>query len=200
MSHHPSPVTKEVITINEYVIIVDGTAYKKHDHEGKELEIIDSLTRVAFNQSIIIGDLIAQHEPQSQNVKLVLTTSFNNSTFIIMSLNLNANQFSLDALGLIDTDTNLPVAATFANNTFTSDNSAVFTTTQDAANPNQTKDVAVAPGVANLLATSDVTYTDSVTNQPVTKSLKVSVVMTVAAIVAGENVALVINQGTPQLQ
>jgi hypothetical protein len=192
--HHPQHKIVNHIDVN--IIEVDGERYHR---EGTELRIIEEQAHIMFSLAKTMGKLVG-HESHGQNVRLVLTTFINNNQFIIMALNLNANQFSLDTLGLIDSDTNLPVAATFANQVFASDNPAIFSTTPDATNPNQTKDVAVAAGVANLNFSADATYTDSVTKQPVTKSLKGSVVMTVAAIVAGENVSLVINQGTPQLQ
>ncbi|HEV3223891.1 MAG TPA: hypothetical protein VGZ90_13475 [Puia sp.] len=167
--------------------------------EKKELiDIIDNLSVTVMKQAGAISDIVSS---KNQNVRLVLTTSINNSIFIIMSINLSAKQFSIDSLGLVDTDTGLAVVATFANQTFTSDNPAIFTSTQDPANPNQSKDVAIAAGNANLLATADATYTDSKTGLSVTKTgLKVSVPVIISAVVAGENVALVINQGTPQAQ
>lgn len=113
-----------------------------HEHHPEPLEIaVDRLAECNLELIRILSKVIRPaHE--GQKVRLVFkTTSINNSILQIMALNLNANQFSIDSLGLIDSDTGGAVVATFANPTFTSDNPAVFTTTADPSNPNQTKDV-----------------------------------------------------------
>lgn len=188
----PFKKNKEVTHIDETIIIIDGEKFHKHDHEEKELAIIKKL--------IDIINKLTRPPTQHERIRLILKTILdkNNSIFQIMALNLNTGQFSIDSLGLIDSDTGNPVSATFANATFTSSDPAVFTTEQDAANPNSTKDTAVAAGSASLTATADVTYTDANTQASVTKSLSVTIPVIVSAVVAGENVALVINQGAPQ--
>lgn len=167
-------------------------------HELSQLlHIIDKQTHIILDLTRIIGRL-TRSESEGK-VRLVFTTNINNNQFIIMaSLNLNANQFSIETLQLIDSDTGLPVQATFANVVFTSSDPNVFTTTPVPGSPNQTRDDAVAPGTATLNVTADVTYTDNKTNQPVTKNLTSNVPVTVAAVTAGENVALQIVVGTPQ--
>lgn len=185
---------KEIVFIeNTEIIKIEDDFYKRHyPGEDERLEkiierlvgIIDKLTKPS------------QHE----NVRLILTTILNNNNSIleIMALNLNVGQSSTDVLGLIDTDKNVPVVATFANVSFTSSDPTIFTTTQDPSNPNQSVDTAVAAGTANLVVTADASYTDANTGQAVTKTgLSVTVPMTVTAVVAGENVALTITQGTP---
>lgn len=118
-----------------------------------------------------------------------------------MALQLTQGFFSLDQLALIDTDTNAQVQATFANvQPFVSDNTAVLVSSPDPStpsNPTKVLNTAMGGGTANVTTTADATYTDSVSKQPVTKTLKLSIPYTVIAVVAGENVALTLIQGTP---
>lgn len=167
--------------------------------EKEAFEIIDHLLH---NESILlhIVERLLPKERNHQNVKLVFQTTLNNNLkFTFMALQLTQGFFSLDSLALIDTDTNAQVQATFANTQpFASDNTAVLTSVPDpAGNPNSVLNTAVSGGTANVTTTSDVTYTDSVTNLPVTKTLTLSIPYSVVAVVAGENVALTLIQGTP---
>jgi hypothetical protein len=191
--HKHRKENKEVVIIEETeFIIVDGRHYHEHDEDEEklELEIIKKLSE-------IINKLITPS--QEEKVRLILTTKFNNNNSIlqIMAIQLNVGQFSLDTLSLIDSDSGNAVAATFANNQFNSSDPNVFTSTVDPSNPNQTRDQAVAAGSASLNVSSDVSYTDANTGNPVTKTLTLSVPVSVAAVTAGENVALVMTQGTP---
>lgn len=182
----------EITVIEETnVVIIEGDHYKKWNPEKEELEIIEHLVKIIERLT----------QPQKQRTRLVLQTILQNNTIVqIMSLKLNANQFSLDVLSLIDSDTGAAVAATFANQKYESSDPNVFTSVQDATDPNTTKDTAVGAGTANLNVSADATYTDANTGQSVTKSLSLVVDVTVIAIVAGENVSLVLTQGAPQLQ
>lgn len=190
-NHKHRKENKEVVIIEETnVVIIEGEHYKKFNPEKEELEIIEKL----------VGIVDRLTQDKKERVRLVLTTILNNNKFIVMSITLNANQFSLDTLSLIDSDTNAAVAATFANQSFASSDPSIFTSTQDVTDPNSTKDVAVGAGTASLNISADVTYTDANTNQPVTKTLTLVVDVTVVAVVAGENVALVLTQGAPQQQ
>lgn len=111
-----------------------------------------------------------------------------------MSLSIAANQKAPIIVGLIDSDTLQPVTATFTNTTNTSDNGAIFTV--DAAG----NLVGVSAGSANLLTQCDATYTDSKTQQSVTKTLNLTTPIDVQAVVTGENVTLVVSLGTPVAQ
>lgn len=176
--------------------IFDG----KERHELEEMieRLEEMLEREMHNNTILIHIVDRLTAVKGQHVKLILLNSSNNQ---IMAITLNANQFSIDTLGLVDSDTGNAVAATFANVSFVSSDPTIFTSTQDPANPNTTKDVAVAAGSASLNVTADASYTDSVSGLAVTKAgLIISVPVTVAAVVAGENVALTITQGIPTLQ
>ena len=168
-------------------------------HEKEDEKIIQKLLR---NESSLIQliDRLIPHDRRHQNVKLVFQTTLpNNLKFTFMALQLTQGFFSLDTLALIDTDTNVLVQATFANvQPFASDNTSVLTTAPDpAGDPTKCTNTAIAGGTANVTTTADVTYTDSVSNQPVTKNLRLSIPYTVVAVVAGENVALTLIQGTP---
>ena len=154
--------------------------------------------------SINIGEINYFQESEDchkQHVKLVLQTQINNFKFTFMALQLDQGFFSLDQLALIDTDTNAQVKATFANvQPFVSDNPAVLTSAPDPSTPSdptKVKNTGISGGTANVTTTADASYTDSKTNQPVTKTLKLSIPYTVVAVVAGENVALTLIQGTP---
>lgn len=168
--------------------------------EKEEFRIIEDL--VQENRELVrVINRIFPSDNHGQNVKLVFTTSINNFKITFMALSLNQGSFSLDQLALIDTDTSAPVQATFANiQAFSSDNTAVLTTAPDPSSPSDPSkclNTAVSGGTANVLGQADVTYTDGKTNQPVTKTLKLSIPYTVLATVAGENVALTLIQGTP---
>lgn len=180
--------------------------FGQSDQEKEDFHIIEHLLKnqERFQQTeghlLKMLDRLIPHERRHQNVKLVFQTTINKQFKVtFMALQLTQGFFSLDSLALIDTDTNALVQATFANTQpFASDNSAVLTSAPDpAGNPNNVLNTAVAGGTANVTTTSDVTYTDSVTNQPVTKTLKLSIPYSVISVVAGENVALTLVQGTP---
>lgn len=190
----------EVTVIEETnIIVVEGQHYKKWNPEKEELDIIERL--IKNNKSLI--DIVGRLATPSREfrTRLVLTTILDNNTTVqIMSITLNANQFSLDTISLIDSDTGNAVAATFANQSFSSSDPSVFTSVQDSSDPNSTRDTAVGAGSASLNISAEATYTDGNTGQSVTKTLTLVVDVTVVAIVAGENVALVLTQGTPQAQ
>ncbi|HLZ17462.1 MAG TPA: hypothetical protein VKQ08_10500 [Cyclobacteriaceae bacterium] len=184
--------------------------FNVHEHQGKfysrlfeeareDYEICEILSREQILEQEL-GELIEdRHHREHQRTKLVLTTSLNNFKFTFMALQLNQGQFSLDTLQLIDTDTGLPVKASFANVLpFGSDNPAILTSVTSTTDPTSTVDTAVSAGTANVTGGADVTYTDSKTNQPVTKTLVLKIPYTVVAVVAGENVALSLVQGTPR--
>jgi hypothetical protein len=171
--------------------------------EKQLLEILQQQGHSVNHLISIVDRLSHEHEHhhhKHQNVKLVLQTAINNNFKItFMALQLTDGFFSLDQLALIDTDTNTQVAATFANvQPFVNDNPSILTTAPDpGGDPTKAKNTAIGAGVANVSTTADATYTDSVSKQPVTKTLKLSIPYTCVAVVAGENVALTLIQGTP---
>lgn len=169
-----------------------------HKHEMSDRAIIGSLLESNLSLIEVVTDLIKKRR-KHQNVRLVFSTTINNFKITFMALQLTQGTFSLDQLALIDTDTNAPVQATFANiQPFTSDNPSVLTTTADpAGDASKCLNTALAAGTANVLGRADVTYTDSVSKQPVTKTLVLSIPYVVLAVTAGENVALTLIQGTP---
>lgn len=180
--------------------------FGQSEQEKEDFHIIEHLLRneerFQENETRLLKllDRIIPPERRHQNVKLVFQTTLNNNLkFTFMALQLTQGFFSLDSLALIDTDTNAQVQATFANTQpFTSSNTSVLTSAPDpAGNANAVVNTAVSGGTANVTTTSDVTYTDSVTNQPVTKTLTLSIPYSVVSVVAGENVALTLIQGTP---
>lgn len=175
----------EVQYISETIIVVEGGHYKKVDHEGKELQIIEELVK-------LLGKVI-EGRPH-QKVKQVLTQTFNNNKFIVMSFQLASNQKASITLSLVDADTLQPVTASFVGETETVDNTAVATT--DPVNGL----VGIAPGTGNLTSVATWTYTDKNTNQPVTVSLTTVTPFEVTQVVTAENVQQVVTLGTPVAQ
>lgn len=132
-------------------------------------------------------------EPKHK-VRLVIFQSFNNKNYIAMSLTLPSNQKAPIIVGLVDATTLLPVTATFAGTSNSSDNTDIFTVDTDG------NLVGVAAGSANLNTTSIATYTDSNTQQSVTQTLTISTPVTISAVVTAEQVQLVVSLGTPIAQ
>lgn len=114
-----------------------------------------------------------------------------------MSLSLVSNQQVAGTLGLLDTVTNNPVTATFANITAASDNTAAFTVTSDASG--NVNVVGVAAGTGNVTVTADASYTDS-TGTAQTKTLSFTTDVTVTAIITADGVALTVTFGAPTQQ
>jgi len=146
-------------------------------------------------QELLIGviDKLISQTPK-QRVKQVLTQTFNNNKFIIMSFQLASNQKSSIVLSLVDADTLQPVTATFTGETETSDNPAAATT--DPVNGL----VGVAPGDGNLTSVATWTYTDKNTNLPVTVTETTVTPFTVTAVVTAEKVQQVVTLGAPVAQ
>ena len=187
------PKEVEILQINEKTIIHEDNVYIRHD-ERQEKELI----RIIAIQTETIEMLLKDEHKHHKKVHLAFTQNINNTKSIIMALSLNQGQFALGVLALIDSDTNNAVSATFANPVFTGSNDAAFTVAPDSSDPNTARVTAVAAGTGTVSASVDATYTDSVSGSPVTKSLTVSVDVSVVAVSAGENVALQLNFGAPQ--
>lgn len=143
--------------------------------EKEAFEIIDHLLR---NESVLlhIVERLLPKEPKAHKVRLALITFISKSKLEIMALTLTGTQTSQGILGLLDTVTNVPVSATFANITATPD-SAFVTATVNA--DNSISVVGVTPGTGNLVVTADVSYTDS-TGAPQTQNLTATIGVTVA--------------------
>lgn len=169
--------------------------FKKKGKQKVEITVVENTVL------LLDGHLWYHHlHRHHQKVELVFTTFINNFKIRIMSLQLSSAQKSLGILDLIDKDTQNLVAATFDNIQFSGDNDAAFTVAPDPTNPNQCLVTGVAAGTGNVTGKTTVTYTDSVSNQPVTKDLTVVVDVTVTAVTAGENVELRLTFGAPTAQ
>jgi hypothetical protein len=129
---------------------------------------------------------------------LVLTASINKSNFIIMSLSIQSNQFSLGTLGLIDADTQEQVSATFSNQSFSGTNDSSFTVAPDA-DPNTAKVTGVAEGSGQVNFSAHVSYTDK-NGQSKEKDLSGTVDVSITAVLVDQNVSLVVNFAPPQNQ
>lgn len=116
-----------------------------------------------------------------------------------MSLSLSANQFSIGTLGLIDSDDQSSVNATFSNQVFVGGNDAAYTVKQDDVDPNTVKVSGVAEGSGQLKFTAHASYTDR-NGQQKEKDLEGVIDVAVSAVVVDQNVSLVVNFGSPQPQ
>ncbi len=148
---------------------------------SKQLRIIDRLTE-------------EHHHKKHQRVKQVLFTIFNNNKLITMALQLPSNQSAPIVLGLIDADTLLPITATFAGESETSDNPAAATIDPTLGL------VGVAPGTGNLTSVATWTYVDKNTGQNITKQLTTVTPFTITAVISAENVSMTVTLGTPVTQ
>lgn len=186
MSHnHPAPKPpekKEVITINETVVIIEGQEFRRHDHEGAELKIIERLIR-------IIEKMIPVPKPVFQG-KQVLIAIINNQKLIIMDpLQLAPGTQAPIIPALVDAITLAPIpGATFVPKSNSVDNSAVASV--DASN----NLVYVGAGSANLTSVNTWTYVDQNTQQPVT--VDETTVAPVVALAAAETVQQTLSLGT----
>jgi len=99
------------------------------------------------------------HHHHHNNYKLVI---LNLKTRTIMSqAKIQVSQNLAAIMGLVDVVTKLPVVAVFTNVSWSSDNTAVMTTEQNAENANEQDITGVAAGAANLLVSATAAYTDS---------------------------------------
>lgn len=118
-----------------------------------------------------------------------------------MALQFDVKNFVVATLGIVKHDDQTPVDATFANETFTSDNEAVVTATVDAGDTPDTGvlDITgVSAGTANITVSADATYTDPNTGLSVTKNKSVVIPVTITQPVSEADTDLVVNFGTPQ--
>lgn len=128
-------------------------------------------------------------------VHLVLTISYQKSKFIIMSLQIAANQFAVGALQLIDSVTQAPVTATFTGTTAVSDNDAVATA---SVNGDGTVTVTgVSAGTCNVTVSTVADFTNSL-GAASTGSVSYIVPVTVDAVAVADGVELVVTFGAPQ--
>ena len=136
---------------------------------------------------------------ERNHYRLVLTTThlLNKSKFQIMSLSLVSNQKVAGTLGLIDSVTNNPVTATFANVTATSDTPAAFTASVDSSNNIDVVGVAAGTGILTVSALT--AYTDS-TGAAQSVTLTTTVDVTITAVITADGVALTVTFGTPTAQ
>lgn len=174
--------------------------FGQSDQEKEDFHIIEHLLRneERFQENekrlLKLLERLIPHEPPKPKVRLALITFINNSKLEIMILNLTGTQTSQGILGLLDTVTNVPVTATFANIVATPDSAFV---TAAVNSDNSISVVGVTPGTGNLVITSDVSYTDS-TGVPQTQNLTATIPVTVAqSQPTADGVALTVTFSTP---
>lgn len=159
--------------------------------------IVDTNTKVTISRC---------HE--HTETRLVLSgLKYNNLTIknsIIMSAELNVKQFVAGVFGIIRHDDGTPITATFANETFSSSDTSIFTAEVDPGDGPDTAIVdvkGVAEGPGSLHVEVDASYTDPGTGQLVTKHKTADIQVTITAAPPSETETdLVVNFGTPQTQ
>lgn len=115
-----------------------------------------------------------------------------------MSLEIQANQFSIGTLSLLDTVTNVPVdGATFTDVSVASDNPAVASAVLNA--DGTVTVTGVSAGAANVTTTATANFTNSL-GVASTSSVSVVIPVTVDAVVVADAVQLVVTFGAPQPQ
>ena len=160
-----------------------------------QIDLLISEAEAAYHKQLnnikdILGHL-HHKDPRRQQVRQVLTTFFNNQTFIIMSVTIEQTLQAPIVLTLVDAKTLASITATKANEKEVSDNPAVAAV--DASGNLQ----GIAPGTFNLISDADWTYTDSNTNQQVTTHETTTTPGTVTAVITAEGVQQVVSLGTP---
>lgn len=156
--NHPTPPQKkDVVVIDENIIIIDGDRYKK-DHEGKELEIIDKLVS-------ILGKLI----PNERNKPIfTLYTITNKQINLMANVALVIGSPKTGLFTLIDNKTLLPITpVTYSNQALGANSNPEFATfalaqtdPNDPASLNAVVGTPVAPGSGTLVITTTAAYAD----------------------------------------
>lgn len=139
---------KEVITINEKIIIVEGNTYHK---ENSELRIIRDLVH-------IVDKLIGK---RSRPI-LGLTTLINNQNVILMDIVLTLTGPPKNGIfTLLDNKTLNVIQASFQNQTVgANSNPSAATFSLDPNDPNKVLATVLAVGSGSVIFSTDASYTD----------------------------------------
>ena len=170
-------------------------AAQRGGNQGSLNELIQDnkkLVEENIRLTAIIEGLLGT-KPEPNRVRLILTANINKSIFKVMNVNLAANQQQQFAFGLTDEVTQAPVTGTFADGTVVSDTPGVATGNVDASG--NVFFVAVAPGSANLTASAQGTYTNSLGNQEVDQLTTDPIPVTVVAVQTADGVKLILIPG-----
>jgi len=118
-----------------------------------------------------------------------------------MSSKFNPNQFVQGNISLVNHVDGTPIAATFANEQFTSADENIATISIDPADGPDTAvlDIkGIAVGETDITITADATYIDPNTGEQVTKTKSVTVHVTISEPVSEADTDLVVTLGDPQ--
>lgn len=169
--------------------------YRKWAGENPSLEQLvkdnDILAEENVRLTGFIETLLGKDLPHK--VRLILTKNINGSNYQLMTATFAANQQQQFAFGLLDEVTNAPVTGSYADGTVASDTPGAATGFVDA-NGNVFFQ-AVAPGVANLTASAQATYTNSLGNQVVQQLSTAPVQVTIMAVQTADGVQLILTPG-----
>lgn len=165
------------------------------------LKVDRQIGEAAFKQLTELQKEVSEIKSQNEEILNLLYKAFAQQTDLTifinkkqiqtMALTLDIASFVPGVLGLVDHTTGNVVAATFANELFTSSDESIFTAVQDG---DDTVDITgVAEGSANLNVSADATYTDGNTGKEVTVNKSVVIPVTVTKPIEGEETDLVVN-------
>lgn len=185
-----------VALLKFYFMGVLDNLFKKHKGtKSKEIqELLEIIRQMADNEAVLLKELYdCQHPIKAHPVGLILTFNKNQKNKT-MAVTLNPNQSVIGNLSLVDTVTNLPVVATFTNETATSDTPGVATAVVNA--DGTITAAAVAPGTANISGGATAAYTDS-NGVAQTAALTFTAVAVTVAQPTADSVGLVLTFGTP---
>lgn len=141
--------------------------------QRKEIEITQNFYFVVY------GEPEEHHHRYRLVLKSLHSPCITITKSIIMALTINIGELVTGVLGLVDHATGNPVSASFSGLSVSSDNTAVFTTTQNASNPDAIDVTGTGVGTANLSVTVIATYTDGNTGATITATKTLIVAVTV---------------------
>lgn len=146
----------EVVHINETFIHIENVVYKRHDHEGQELRIIETQTRIIEELVALVG------KSGEQKPIFALTTILNNNQKVILmaDVRLVLGTPNTGVFTLLDNKTLQPISASFSNQVVTNNNTDLADIALDPSNPNQVIGNGKVAGSGTVVITTHADYTD----------------------------------------
>lgn len=167
---------KEVVHVDETIIVIEGERYNKHDHDHDkaELHIIEKLLA-------IIEKLIKP--VQNRKPIFALTIIINRQTFIMSDIVLALGTNKTGVFALLDNKTLQPIPdASFSNQQVgVNTNPGAATFAIDSASPNSPVATPVAVGSGSVVFSADASYTDLGDGSSQTGSFSITKNFTVVA-------------------
>lgn len=158
---------KEVTYINDTFITIEGQAYKKHDHEGEELQIIKTQAAIIGSLVTLVDKLAIPPKPSNKPV-FTLSTIINKTLYIMADIVLELGTPKNGIFTLTDNKSGAVLTdAVFSNQALGANSNPEFATfVLDPTNPNRVIGTPVAAGAGTLVITTDAAYNDLGDNSP----------------------------------